>query len=101
MVKRPLAETQDHRLRVILTRRHDSDWSIATRAPYTATVEQIRQPLYTQLADGSIRNSLRNQVEQQADDAVTIGISIEGCPARSWTWMGWSGSHWSRRSGSS
>jgi polyferredoxin len=23
-------------------------WSVVTRAPYTGTVEQIRQPLYTQ-----------------------------------------------------
>ncbi len=53
-------------------------WSIATRAPYNATVEQIRQPLYTQLSDGSIRNSYEIKLNNKLTAPVTIGIRIEG-----------------------
>jgi len=35
-------------------------WSILTRAPYTATVEQVRQPLYSQLTDGFASRYTRN-----------------------------------------
>ncbi|NJM11091.1 MAG: cytochrome c oxidase accessory protein CcoG [Synechococcaceae cyanobacterium SM1_2_3] len=55
-------------------------WSIATRAPYNATVEQIRQPLYTQLSDGSIRNSYEIKLNNKLTAPVTIGIRIEGLP---------------------
>jgi cytochrome c oxidase accessory protein FixG len=57
-------------------------WSIVTRAPYNATVEQIRQPLYTQLSDGSIRNSYEIKLNNKLTAPMTVGIRIEGLPAR-------------------
>jgi cytochrome c oxidase accessory protein FixG len=53
-------------------------WSIVTRAPYTATVEQVRQPLYSQLADGSIRNTYEIKLNNKLTAPMTLGISIEG-----------------------
>jgi len=53
-------------------------WSIATRAPYTATVEQVRQPLYSQLADGSIRNTYEIKLNNKLTAPMTLGIGIEG-----------------------
>ncbi len=53
-------------------------WSIATRAPYTATVEQIRQPLYTQLSDGGIRNTYEIKLNNKLTAPMTLGIRIAG-----------------------
>ncbi|MBL8251487.1 MAG: cytochrome c oxidase accessory protein CcoG [Candidatus Competibacter sp.] len=53
-------------------------WSILTRAPYTATVEQIRQPLYSQLSDGSIRNTYEIKLNNKLTAPVTVTIGIEG-----------------------
>lgn len=53
-------------------------WSIATRALYTATVEQIRQPLYSQLTDGSIRNTYEIKLNNKLTAPLTMGIGIEG-----------------------
>jgi cytochrome c oxidase accessory protein FixG len=55
-------------------------WSILTRASYTATVEQIRQPLYTLLSDGSIRNNYQIKLNNQLTEPMWIGIHIEGLP---------------------
>lgn len=55
-------------------------WSILTRATYTATVEQIRQPLYTLLSDGSIRNNYQIKLNNQLTEPLWIGIHIEGLP---------------------
>ncbi|MDG4554806.1 MAG: cytochrome c oxidase accessory protein CcoG [Candidatus Competibacter sp.] len=55
-------------------------WSIATRSPYTGTVEQIRQPLYTQLSDGGIRNSYEIKLNNKRMAPIAIGIRIEGLP---------------------
>ena len=55
-------------------------WSILTRATYTATVEQIRQPLYTLLSDGSIRNNYQIKLNNQLTEPMWIGIHIEGLP---------------------
>ncbi|MCK7581463.1 MAG: hypothetical protein MZV65_41430 [Chromatiales bacterium] len=48
--------------------------------PYTATVEQIRQPLYTQLSDGSIRNTYEIKLNNKLTAPMTVGIRIEGLP---------------------
>ena len=53
-------------------------WSILTRAPYTATVEQVRQPLYSQLTDGSIRNTYEIKLNNKLTAPMTLGINIEG-----------------------
>lgn len=53
-------------------------WSILTRAPYTATVEQIRQPLYSQLSDGSIRNAYEIKLNNKLTAPVVLGINLEG-----------------------
>ncbi|TVR61183.1 MAG: cytochrome c oxidase accessory protein CcoG [Candidatus Competibacteraceae bacterium] len=55
-------------------------WSILTRATYTATVEQIRQPLYTLLSDGSIRNNYQIKLNNQLTEPMWIDIHIEGLP---------------------
>lgn len=53
-------------------------WSVLTRAPYSGTVEQIRQPLYTELSDGSIRNSYEIKLNNKLTAPMTLGIRIEG-----------------------
>ena len=53
-------------------------WSVLTRAPYTGTVEQIRQPLYTQMSDGGIRNSYEIKLNNKLTAPMTVGIRIEG-----------------------
>ncbi len=46
--------------------------------PYNGTVEQIRQPLYTQLADGSIRNTYEIKLNNKLTAPMKVGIHIEG-----------------------
>jgi polyferredoxin len=58
-------------------------WSVLTRSPYTGTVEQIRQPLYTQLSDGGIRNAYEVKLNNKLTAPMTIGIRIEGLPGAS------------------
>lgn len=55
-------------------------WSVLTRAPYSGMVEQIRQPLYTQLSDGSIRNSYEIKLNNKLTAPLTVVIHIEGLP---------------------
>jgi polyferredoxin len=55
-------------------------WSVVTRSSYTGTVEQIRQPLYTQLSDGSIRNTYEIKLNNKLTAPMTVGIRIEGLP---------------------
>jgi polyferredoxin len=55
-------------------------WSVVTRSPYTGTVEQIRQPLYTQLSDGGIRNTYEVKLNNKLTAPMTVGIRIEGLP---------------------
>ena len=53
-------------------------WSIATRSPYTGTVEQIRKPLYTELSDGGIRNAYEIKLNNKLTTPIQVGIHIEG-----------------------
>ena len=55
-------------------------WSVLTRSPYSGTVEQIRQPLYTQLSDGGIRNTYEVKLNNKLTAPMTVGIRIEGLP---------------------
>jgi hypothetical protein len=55
-------------------------------------VEQIRQPLYTQLSDGSIRNSYEIKLNNKLTAPMTVGIVSRVCRRDSWTWTAWSGS---------
>ena len=55
-------------------------WSVLTRSPYSGTVEQIRQPLYTQLSDGGIRNAYEIKLNNKLTAPMTVGIRIEGLP---------------------
>ncbi|MCB1821737.1 MAG: cytochrome c oxidase accessory protein CcoG [Candidatus Competibacteraceae bacterium] len=55
-------------------------WSVFTRSPYTGTVEQIRQPLYTQLSDGGIRNAYEIKLNNKLTAPMTVSIRIEGLP---------------------
>ena len=53
-------------------------WSVVTRSPYTAMVEQIRQPLFTRLSDGSIRNTYEIKLNNKLTAPMTVGVRIEG-----------------------
>ncbi|MBK8183695.1 MAG: cytochrome c oxidase accessory protein CcoG [Candidatus Competibacteraceae bacterium] len=53
-------------------------WSILTRTSYTATIEQVRQPLYSQLTDGSIRNVYEIKLNNKLTAPITLRIGIEG-----------------------
>ena len=55
-------------------------WSVWNRAPYDGSVEQIRQPLYTLLSDGSIRNAYEIKLNNKLTAPLTVGIRIEGLP---------------------
>ncbi|HQC72663.1 MAG TPA: FixG Ig-like domain-containing protein, partial [Candidatus Competibacteraceae bacterium] len=55
-------------------------WSVLTSAPYTAMVEQIRQPLYTRLSDGGIRNSYEVKLNNKLTVPMTVAVRIEGLP---------------------
>lgn len=55
-------------------------WSVWTRAPYDGSVEQIRQPLYTLLSDGSIRNAYDIKLNNKLTAPLTVGVRIEGLP---------------------
>jgi polyferredoxin len=55
-------------------------WSVLTRSPYTGMVEQIRQPLYTELSDGGIRNAYEVKLNNKLTAPMTVGIRIEGLP---------------------
>ena len=49
-------------------------WSIANRALYTATVEQIRQPLAVQLADGRVQNSYEIKLNNKTNRETVVNI---------------------------
>ncbi|MGF1529057.1 MAG: cytochrome c oxidase accessory protein CcoG [Candidatus Competibacterales bacterium] len=55
-------------------------WSIATRAPYTMAVNQVRQPLAVQLSDGSIQNSYELKLNNKLTQPVTFRFEIAGLP---------------------
>lgn len=56
-------------------------WSVLTEfSPYTAMVEQIRQPLYTRLSDGGIRNSYEVKLNNKLTVPMTVAVRIEGLP---------------------
>jgi len=56
-------------------------WSIANRALYTATVEQIRQPLAVQLADGRIQNSYEIKLNNKTNQAAVVNIYAINLPS--------------------
>jgi len=41
-------------------------------------VEQIRQPLFTRLSDGSIRNTYQIKLNNKLTAPMTVGVRIEG-----------------------
>ncbi|PIE82853.1 MAG: cytochrome c oxidase accessory protein CcoG [Candidatus Contendobacter odensis] len=53
-------------------------WSVLNSAPYSGTVVQVRQPLYTRLSNGSIRNSYEIKLNNKLTAPMTVGIGIEG-----------------------
>lgn len=55
-------------------------WSIANRSLYTATVEQIRQPLAVQLGDGRIQNSYEIKLNNKIDQPAVVNIYAVGLP---------------------
>ncbi|MFL9609058.1 cytochrome c oxidase accessory protein CcoG [Methylobacillus sp. Pita2] len=57
--------------------------SISTLTPFTAIVQQQRQPLVTQLADGSLRNRYELRISNKSGNAETYAIQAHGLPAGS------------------
>ena len=53
-------------------------WSVVNRSAYTASVVQIRQPLYTQLSDGSIRNTYEIKLNNKLNAPLAVQIHITG-----------------------
>jgi len=52
-------------------------WSIATQAPYTATVEQIRQPLFVTLSDGRIQNTYEIKFNNKVLEPAAFKITLD------------------------
>lgn len=53
-------------------------WSVVNRSAYTASVAQIRQPLYTQLSDGSIRNTYEIKLNNKLTEPLLVKVHIAG-----------------------
>lgn len=61
--------------------------AIENLSPYTAMVQQQRQPLVTQLADGSLRNRYQLRISNKSDATETYRIAVSGVPESSF--KGW------------
>ncbi|MPS48118.1 cytochrome c oxidase accessory protein CcoG [Methylobacillus sp.] len=57
--------------------------SISTLTPFTAIVQQQRQPLVIQLADGSLRNRYELRITNKSGNTETYYIKAHGLPAGS------------------
>lgn len=57
--------------------------AISTLSPFTAIVQQQRQPLVIQLADGSLRNRYELRISNKSASAETYAIQVHGLPAES------------------
>ncbi len=55
-------------------------WGIASQSPMDFAVNQVRQPLYVTLADGSIQNSYELKINNKQDRSVELDISVAGLP---------------------
>jgi polyferredoxin len=55
-------------------------YNIGTRAQTEITVQQVRQPLYTVLSDGNIRNRYQIHIVNKTEHAEAYTISAEGIP---------------------
>ncbi|MCP5424117.1 MAG: cytochrome c oxidase accessory protein CcoG [Gammaproteobacteria bacterium] len=56
-------------------------WSIMTSASYTATVEQIRQPLFVTLSDGRIQNTYEIKLNNKVTKKVTFKVEVDKLPS--------------------
>lgn len=61
--------------------------AIENLSPYTAMVQQQRQPLVTQLADGSLRNRYQLRISNKSAVTETYHIAVRGVPQESF--KGW------------
>lgn len=61
--------------------------AIANLSPYTAMVQQQRQPLVIQLADGSLRNRYQLRISNKSAATETYQIAVSGLPEASF--KGW------------
>lgn len=57
-------------------------YRVATRSEIEVLVEQERQPLYVQLADGKIRNRYKIHIVNKTEHDETYRISVIGVPAK-------------------
>ncbi len=53
-------------------------WSILHRAPYNASVVQVRQPLFVKLSDGRIQNAYEIKLNNKLTQPMTVNITIAG-----------------------
>ncbi len=55
-------------------------WLVANQAPLDMHVRKIRQPLYVELADGSIQNSYDIKINNKTSEPVRIRMEVKGLP---------------------
>lgn len=59
-------------------------WSIGSRAAIEMSVQQVRQPLYVTLSDGSIQNRYEIKLTNKQAKSVTYSLSLRGLEAAKW-----------------
>jgi len=57
-------------------------YSVGHRSSYEETVQQIRQPLFVILSDGSIRNRYQIRITNKASSDETYEIGVSGIPVK-------------------
>ncbi len=55
-------------------------YSVATRAPLTVAINQVRQPLAVELSDGRIQNAYEIKLNNKLTESVTVRIGLDGLP---------------------
>jgi cytochrome c oxidase accessory protein FixG len=59
-------------------------WSIGSRAAIEMSVQQVRQPLYVTLSDGSIQNRYEIKLTNKQAKSVIYSLSLKGLEAAKW-----------------
>lgn len=59
-------------------------WSISTRTVVEMSVQQVRQPLYVTLADGSIQNRYEVKINNKQPDTVNYQLQASGIEQMNW-----------------
>jgi len=57
-------------------------WNIASRSDTEVGIQQVRQPLYVELADESIRNRYQIHLVNKTEQDQTFSVTVQGIPAK-------------------